>query len=101
MIGDRGSNYTAATDAVLADAGIRTVPCNIQTPEPVDPEQCRSRAVPCPKAFPRYRNDQRIPAGRMTWTRFCAPHSSNCRVDDICARVPVDASAAPGYVQVN
>jgi len=32
MIRDRGSNYTAAFDAVLADAGIRTVLCNIQTP---------------------------------------------------------------------
>ena len=32
MIRDRGSNFTAAFDAVLADAGIRTVPCNVQTP---------------------------------------------------------------------
>jgi transposase len=32
MIRDRGSNYTAAFGAVLADAGIRTVLCNIQTP---------------------------------------------------------------------
>ncbi len=32
MIRDRGSNYPAAFDAVLADAGIRTVLCNIQTP---------------------------------------------------------------------
>jgi putative transposase len=32
MIRDRGSNFTAAFDAVLADAGIRTVPCNLQTP---------------------------------------------------------------------
>ena len=32
MIRDRGSNYTAAFDAVLADAGIRTVLCNIRTP---------------------------------------------------------------------
>jgi hypothetical protein len=31
MIRDRGSNFTAAFDAVLADAGIRTVLCNIQT----------------------------------------------------------------------
>jgi putative transposase len=30
MIRDRGSNYTAAFDAVLADAGIRTVLCNVQ-----------------------------------------------------------------------
>ena len=32
MIRDRGSNFTAAFDAVLADAAIRTVLCNIQTP---------------------------------------------------------------------
>ncbi len=32
MIRDRGSNFTAAFDAVLADAGIRTVLCNIRTP---------------------------------------------------------------------
>ena len=32
VIRDRGSNFTAAFDAVLADAGIRTVLCNIQTP---------------------------------------------------------------------
>ena len=32
MIRDRGSNFTAASDAVLADAGIRTVLCNIRTP---------------------------------------------------------------------
>jgi len=32
MIRDRGSNYTTAFDAVLADAGIRTVLCNVQTP---------------------------------------------------------------------
>jgi hypothetical protein len=32
MIRDRGSNFTAAFDAVLADAGIGTVLCNIRTP---------------------------------------------------------------------
>ena len=32
MIRDRGSNFTAAFDAVLADAGIRTVLCNVQMP---------------------------------------------------------------------
>jgi transposase InsO family protein len=31
MIRDRGSNYTTGFDAVLADAGIRTVLCNVQT----------------------------------------------------------------------
>jgi transposase InsO family protein len=32
MIRDRGSNFTTAFDAVLADAGVRTVLCRIQTP---------------------------------------------------------------------
>jgi putative transposase len=32
MIRDRGSNFTAAFDAVLADAGVRTVLCNVATP---------------------------------------------------------------------
>jgi hypothetical protein len=32
MIRDRGPNFTAAFDAVLAGAGIRTVLCNVQTP---------------------------------------------------------------------
>ena len=32
MIRDRGSNYTAAFDAVLADARIGTVLCNVRTP---------------------------------------------------------------------
>jgi transposase InsO family protein len=32
MIRDRGSDFTVAFDAVLADAGIRTVLGNIQTP---------------------------------------------------------------------
>jgi putative transposase len=32
MIRDRGSHYTTAFDVVLADTGIRTVLCNVQTP---------------------------------------------------------------------
>ena len=32
MIHDRGSHFTAAFDAVLADAGIRIVVCNVRTP---------------------------------------------------------------------
>jgi hypothetical protein len=32
MIRDRGSNFTAAFDAVLAGAGIGTVLCNVRTP---------------------------------------------------------------------
>jgi putative transposase len=32
MIRDRGSNFTAAFDAVLADSGIRIVLCNVRTP---------------------------------------------------------------------
>ena len=32
IIRDRGPNFTTAFDAVLADAGIRTVLCNVRTP---------------------------------------------------------------------
>jgi putative transposase len=32
MIRDRGSNFTAAFDAILTDGGIRTVLCNVRTP---------------------------------------------------------------------
>ena len=32
MIRDRGSNFAAAFDAVLAGAGIQTVLCNVRTP---------------------------------------------------------------------
>ena len=32
MIRDRGPNFTTAFDAVLADAGMRTVLCNVRTP---------------------------------------------------------------------
>jgi putative transposase len=32
MIRDRGSDLTGAFDAVLAEAGIRTVRCNVRTP---------------------------------------------------------------------
>jgi putative transposase len=32
MIRDRGSNFTTAFDAVLADSAIRTVLCNVRTP---------------------------------------------------------------------
>jgi len=32
IIRDRGSNFTVAFDAVLADASIRTVLCNVRTP---------------------------------------------------------------------
>ena len=32
MIRDRGPDFTATFDAVLADAGVRTVLCNVRTP---------------------------------------------------------------------
>jgi hypothetical protein len=32
MIRDRGSNFTAAFDAILADAGFLTVRCHVATP---------------------------------------------------------------------
>jgi putative transposase len=36
MIRDRGSNFTAAFDAILVGAGIRTVLCNVRTPDERD-----------------------------------------------------------------
>jgi len=62
MIRDRGSNFTAAIDAVLADAGIRIVLCNVQTP--------RMNAI-----IERWIGGCRrelLEPGRMTWTRFSA-----------------------------
>ena len=50
MIRDRGSNFTAAFDAVLADAGIRTVLCNVRTP--------RMNAVAAPAGAGRPRTAQ-------------------------------------------
>ena len=125
MVRDRGSNFTTAFDAVLADAGIRTVLCNVRTPrmnaiaerwiggcrrELLDstlvwnqphlrrilhayevhhnqhrpplpgrsraaetpPRTDRSRPVPRPKADSHRLPDQRVPPGRITWTRFSA-----------------------------
>ncbi len=126
MIRDRGSNFTAAFDAVLAGAGIRTVLCNDRNapherdrrtldrrmpprapgphprlepgppatdPAPVrDPPQSapatplparrraaetatragQSRPVPRPETGSRRWPNQRIPPGRVTWTRFSA-----------------------------
>ena len=124
MIRDHGSNLTAAFDAVLADAGIRTVLCNVRTPrmnaiaerwiggcrrELLDhavvwnqahlrrilrayeihhnqhrPHRSldaaaetpartgRSRPVPRPTADSHGLPDQRVPPGRITWTRFSA-----------------------------
>jgi len=127
MIRDHGPDFTAAFDAALADAGIWTVLCNVQTPrmnaiierwiggcrrelldrtlvwnqahlrrilhayethhnqhrphrslnsaaplkplpEPADPDRYRVRRQTHPHRLP----DQRIPPGRMTWTRFSA-----------------------------
>ena len=124
MIRDRGSNFAAAFDAVLADAAIRIVLCNVQTPRmnaiierwigdasasswtvpssgtrPICSGSCartrsttltdrtapgltcaaetptrtgRSRPVQRPMADSHRLPDQRIPPGRMTWTRFSA-----------------------------
>jgi putative transposase len=125
MIRDRGSNFTTAFDTVLADAGIRTVPCSIQTPrmnaiterwiggrrrELLDrtlvwnqthlrqvlrqyethhnqhqPHRSlhgtapqnrypsrRPRPAPRPKTGSGRWHDQRISAGRMTWTKLSA-----------------------------
>jgi hypothetical protein len=68
MIRDRGSNFTAAFDAVLADAGIRTVLCNVRmdrgmpprapgphpdlepAPSAADPARLRDPPQPAPAA---------------------------------------------------
>jgi transposase len=56
MIRDRGSNFTAAFDAVLADAGIRTVLCNVRTPR-MKPRvaYCTSCCVSAPARTRRHR----------------------------------------------
>ena len=46
MIRDRGSNFTTAFDAILAEAGIRIVLCNIQTPRMNAITSCRICAPP-------------------------------------------------------
>ena len=54
MIRDRGSNYTTVSDAVLADAGIRTVLCNVRTP------RSKPRAAYCTRRLDRpYGRDHR------------------------------------------
>jgi len=152
MIRDRGSDFTAAFGAVLADAGIRIVLCNVQPPrmndhrtldrgmparapgpyprlEPDpsaadlarvrDPPQSapaaplpglshaaetptrtgRSRPVPRPKADSHRLPDQRIPPGRMTWTRFSArtglPGGSSC--PRTASVIFAAARAVPGW----
>ena len=46
MIRDRGSNYTAAFNAVLAGAGIRTVLCNVRTPPDERDRRTLDRRMP-------------------------------------------------------
>jgi putative transposase len=46
MIRDRGSNFTAAFDAVLTDAGIRTVLCNVRTPRMKRDRRTLDRRMP-------------------------------------------------------
>src|SRR5450755_2443338 len=93
MIRDRGRDFTTAFDAVLADAGIQTVLCNIRTPARLrDPPQSapaaqvptrrraaetatrtgQPRSLPRPKTRSRRWPDQRISPGRMPWPRFSA-----------------------------
>ena len=55
MIRDRGSNFTAAFDAILADAGIRTVLCNIQTPRMNAISRTLDRRMPTRAPGPRPR----------------------------------------------
>ena len=53
MIRDRGSNFTAAFDAVLADAGIRTVLCNVRTPRMNAIAETLGRGMPTRAPGPR------------------------------------------------
>jgi hypothetical protein len=73
MIRDRGPDFTTAFDAVLADAGIRTVLCNVA------------------KADPHRLPDQRVPPGRMTWTRFSARTTRSC----VCPRFSACSAVSP------
>ncbi len=54
MIRDRGSNFTAACDAVLADAGVRIVLCNLRTPRMKRDHRTLDRRMP-PRAPGPYR----------------------------------------------
>jgi transposase len=69
MIRDRGSNYTAAFDAVLADAGIRTVLCNVRTP------RMKPQAAYCTSSerfvarWRSCRSDGVVSASLMSWRR--------------------------------
>ena len=61
MIRDRGSNFTTAFDVVLADAGIRTVLCNVRTPRMLNHDGARrghARAA-------RLTDEQRMPGCRL------------------------------------
>jgi hypothetical protein len=86
MIRDRGSNFTTAFDAVLADAGIRTVLCNIQTPRMNAIAErwiggCRRELLDRTLIW-----NQRISPGRITWTRFSArtaPAGTADRLDGV------------------
>ena len=59
MIRDRGPNFTAAFNAVLADAGIRTVLCNVRTPRMKPrPAALRHPPLPPPRRPPHDRRNQ-------------------------------------------
>ena len=78
MIRDRGSNFTAAFDAVLAVAGIRPVLCNVRTPRMNAPSNAGS-----------------ADAAASSWT---APWSGTRTICGGSARVrdpPQSAPAAP------
>jgi len=58
MIRDRGPDFTAAFDAVLPDAGIRTVPCNVATPRMNAITERWTRGMPPRAAGPSPRLEQ-------------------------------------------
>jgi putative transposase len=62
MTRDRGSDYTAAFGAALADAGIRTVPCNVRTPPDERDSRTLDRRMPTRAPGPNPHPEPRPPA---------------------------------------
>src|SRR6202050_4192296 len=69
IIRDRGSNFTAAFDAVLADAGIRTLLCSVAAPRsPPAPGPDLASEAARPLAAPQSRKAGSGNAGASCWT---------------------------------
>jgi hypothetical protein len=65
MIRGRGPDFTTASDAVLADAGIRTVLCNVRTPRMNAMAERRIGGMP-PRAAGPYPRLEPGPSGAST-----------------------------------